>query len=104
MRGALGKERTNRKASEALLFEERERHERESTDVLRQRDAEQRSSNSELAAAAAAACARVEQLDAQLARAKGLKRVQEAERLESELEAARAKLTRTNSENATLRR
>eukprot|EP00966_Prymnesium_polylepis_P170740 3946918-Prymnesium_polylepis.1 len=73
-------------------------------DELRQRDAEQRSSNSELAAAAAAACAMVEQLAKQLAHAKRFKNVQEAVRLEAELAEARAKLVRTTSENATLRR
>eukprot|EP00966_Prymnesium_polylepis_P142053 3280628-Prymnesium_polylepis.1 len=97
---ALERERTERKAAEAQLMEAEERRVNE----LRQRDAEQRSSNSELAAAAAAACATVEQLAAQLARAKGLKRVQEAERLEAELEAARAKLARTNSLVTSLRR
>eukprot|EP00966_Prymnesium_polylepis_P314534 7268025-Prymnesium_polylepis.1 len=55
------------------------------------------------AAAAPVSASLTQQLDAQLARTKGLKRVQEAERLESELEAARAKLTRANSKNATLR-
>jgi hypothetical protein len=100
MGGALERERTERKAAEAQLAEA----EKQRVDELRQRDAEQRSSNSELVAAAAAACATVEQLAAQLARAKGLKRVQEAERLEAELEAARAKLARANSENVSLRR
>eukprot|EP00966_Prymnesium_polylepis_P262068 6053807-Prymnesium_polylepis.1 len=46
----------------------------------------------------------VEQLASQLARAKGLKRVQEAERLEGELEEARAKLVRANSLVTSLRR
>eukprot|EP00966_Prymnesium_polylepis_P301681 6970203-Prymnesium_polylepis.1 len=46
----------------------------------------------------------VDQLAAQLARAKQLKRVQEAARLEAELGEARTKLARATSENATLRR
>ena len=110
MRTAHARERTNRKAAEGLLFEEREQHEREKVEALRRQDAEMRSRAVELAAAAAAATAAaatagaaVEQLAQKLERARQLRgsgALQEVERCEAELEAAHAELEASRGREA----
>lgn len=104
MRKALERERENRKASDAMLFEEREQLEREKIDSLRRQDEELRSNNAAALATTAALLESTRHLASQLERAKRLKKVQEAERLEEQLNAAHAKLSRANSLVTSLRR
>eukprot|EP00900_Chrysochromulina_parva_P012347 jgi/Chrpa1/21112/Chrysochromulina_OHIO_Genome00023794-RA len=97
MRNALERERQARKEADRALLEEQQRRERERerlenerVDALRQQDREWRSNNKRALEAAAAA----EALEKQLERAKRLRGsawVQEAERLEAELEEARTR-------------
>jgi hypothetical protein len=110
MRNALERERQARKEADLALLEEQQRHERERerlererVDALREQDAEWRSNNKRALEAATAAKA----LEAQLERAKRLRGsawVQEAERLEAELEEARARAKRAYSVVTALRR
>ena len=97
---ALERERSERKAADVRLMEAEERRIAD----LRRQDAELRSSNTWQGVVAASACAAVEHLEQRLERARRLKRVQEAERLEVELEEAHMKLAHANSTVTSLRR
>ena len=113
-RAALVRERANRKAVDGMLFEEREQHERESTDALRRQDEEMRATNVHRMEAERAALQwvaelgqRVEQLSTQLDRARQLRgsgSLELVQQLEHELSGSQEQLAKVHSTNATLRR